>query len=578
MQGQTIETKVTVDATDAIAQFAKFEHETKAAEKALRDADAATKAFQKSQADAVAAVTQIDDRIARYHRDLGVLSDAITKGTGNTSAYVQQMRNLEHELDMVEGKTNHLSLASASVSKSMPQMEKATGVAAQKMLILGQFVDDAQYGLRGVVNNMPQVTQAFGGSMGLAGAVGIAAVAVSQLYDAWKYYDTVQREAAEAETVWRTALQRSLPEQEKTKDAIRSLAEEAKRFAEEVRNAGKTQYEVAIATAAAEKAQLEAKIANIEESERLRQAAVNRAQSELESARGKGDVAGMRTAQERLDEALLIQQNVRDAAKTYKGQVASIEDSVWKIADAWMAVDQTAKKTTSKKREKEASPEFQFSLGQREMIDVVGLAAQNREDMLNDIALQASQVRIGIAQQEAQSISGIVIGSLGGLDQIATGAASTVASGLQQMTTDMLTGQEHIAERFGALVMQQAGQSLVSSGTKLAGEAIVSAFTPGAQPIAAAQAGAAAGLIAAGIGLGGVATGLENIAGGGSFNKPKDKSGERDKGVAPRSSREKGGGGPLVINVSYGVGGPLPEDTAREIAKVQRQGARRGGA
>jgi hypothetical protein len=53
----------------------------------------------------------------------------------------------------------------------------------------------------------------------------------------------------------------------------------------------------------------------------------------------------------------------------------------------------------------------------------------------------------------------------------------------------------------------------------------------------------------------------------------------RDRGAAPRSSRGgDGGGGPLVVNVSYGVGGPLPEDTAREIARVMKTGNRRRGA
>jgi hypothetical protein len=349
-------------------------------------------------------------------------------------------------------------------------------------------------------------------------------------------------------------------------------------LADELRNAGRTQYEVAIATAAAEKAQLESKIANIEESERLRQAAVNQAQSELESARGKGDVAGMQSAQERLDMALQVQKTVRDNAVVYREQVKSIEDSVWKIADAWMGVEQTPKKTTGGKgASKEKAPEFAFSIGQRELGDIVGKAAQAREEMLTDIAWNASQVRIGIAEQEAQSISATMIGAMGGLDQMTVGAVSTVASGISQVAEDMITGQEHIAERFAALVMQQAGQSLVSSGTKLAGEAVVSALTPGGQALAVTQAGAAAGLIATGIGLGGVAVGIEHMAAGGKIGKPIEKSGERDRGVAPRSSRDRGGG-PLVINVSYGVGGPLPEDTAREIAKVQRQGARRGGA
>ncbi len=49
------------------------------------------------------------------------------------------------------------------------------------MLALGQAVDDAQYGFRSIVNNIPQMVYMMGGGAGLAGAVGIAAVAINQL-------------------------------------------------------------------------------------------------------------------------------------------------------------------------------------------------------------------------------------------------------------------------------------------------------------------------------------------------------------------------------------------------------------
>lgn len=184
----------------------------------------------------------------------------------------------------------------------------------------------------------------------------------------------------------------------------------------------------------------------------------------------------------------------------------------------------------------------------------------------------------GIAWKMAMNDAGDAVGGWVGATSTGIGI---MTSGLQQLTTDLVTGQEHVAERFGALVMQQAGQSLISSGTKLAGEAVVSAFTPGLQPLAAAQGAAAAGLIAGGIALGGAAAGLEHMAAGGELFKPlpdKDKNAKGDRGASPRSSRSGDSGGPLVINVSYGVAGPMPEDTAREIARALNTGGRRRGA
>jgi hypothetical protein len=172
-----------------------------------------------------------------------------------------------------------------------------------------------------------------------------------------------------------------------------------------------------------------------------------------------------------------------------------------------------------------------------------------------------------------------VADSFGDLQSVATGALSTLTAGTQQYLDDVITGQENAEAALATMLMRTAGQALIGSGIDLGGRAVVSAFTPGLQPLAAAQGAAAAGLIASGVALGGTATGIEHMAAGGQIGRPlPDKKSATDRGASPRSSRGGGDGGPLVINISYGVGGPLPEDTAREIARVQRTGNRRSGA
>lgn len=49
-------------------------------------------------------------------------------------------------------------------------------------LAFSQAVEDAQYGIRGILNNIPQMIIGFGGTMGLAGAISLAAVAAVNLY------------------------------------------------------------------------------------------------------------------------------------------------------------------------------------------------------------------------------------------------------------------------------------------------------------------------------------------------------------------------------------------------------------
>jgi hypothetical protein len=167
-----------------------------------------------------------------------------------------------------------------------------------------------------------------------------------------------------------------------------------------------------------------------------------------------------------------------------------------------------------------------------------------------------------------------------GFAELGIGMFGTVAGAAQNYFDDVITGQEHAAELAGVAIMRNAGDALVGSGIKLAGESVVSAFTPGMQPLAAVQAGAAAGLIAAGMGLGAGATAVEHTLSGGVVGQklPDEKSGTRDPGASPRSSgASPSTGGPMIINVTYGAGGPLPEDVAREIHRTMRSGDRRSG-
>lgn len=53
--------------------------------------------------------------------------------------------------------------------------------AGMAMLMFSQGLEDAQYGMKGVLNNIPPLVMAMGGSAGLAGAVSIAAVSLTAL-------------------------------------------------------------------------------------------------------------------------------------------------------------------------------------------------------------------------------------------------------------------------------------------------------------------------------------------------------------------------------------------------------------
>jgi myosin heavy subunit len=73
-------------------------------------------------------------------------------------------------------------MQTAKIAAQTKQISAASNSGALGFLALSQAVEDAQYGLRGVLNNIPMMVMGFGGGPGLAGAISLAAVALSMLW------------------------------------------------------------------------------------------------------------------------------------------------------------------------------------------------------------------------------------------------------------------------------------------------------------------------------------------------------------------------------------------------------------
>lgn len=77
-----------------------------------------------------------------------------------------------------------------SLNKSTEQLDKDSQQATRSVKNMGQgalqaayFFDDLQYGIRGILNNIPGLVMGFGGGAGLAGAISIAVLAGAKLYE-----------------------------------------------------------------------------------------------------------------------------------------------------------------------------------------------------------------------------------------------------------------------------------------------------------------------------------------------------------------------------------------------------------
>lgn len=120
-----------------------------------------------------------------------------------------QAQKLRRELDkidgldpkvrgQIEGVANSMDRAAVS-GRKMAAAKSQAGQSSRKsglaVLEFSRAVEDAQYGIRGVLNNIPQLVMLLGGGGGLAGVISLAAVGLTQLVSAFNETEEAAKEA-----------------------------------------------------------------------------------------------------------------------------------------------------------------------------------------------------------------------------------------------------------------------------------------------------------------------------------------------------------------------------------------------
>jgi hypothetical protein len=585
--GQTIETKIVVDGKQAIAEMAKFDQEMKAAEQATREADAALKAFEKTQKEATAAVTAIDQRIAKYERDIVALANAVASGTGNTKAYEAELRQLSRELDALNGKTVATTNKTRDFARAAADVETHGRNGGMAMLEMSRAFEDAQYGISGVLNNIPGLLMSLGAGAGLTGIVSAAAVGVSILAKNFGGVDPAAKEAASAAKehiktlrdeikdlqvelrvlevgAERAAMEAQASAVQAAQAAFLEAAEPIggperfRRLRDNEKLVGTIAEQMKTATEAANRLELEvSKLAGMrrkqleEQAQRDIDLAVDRANAITEIEEQKRDEASKETA----DAAK------READARYEIYVAGLKDEEDQLRDMRKA---------ARKREEDERKQ-----------DAKALVKETRdlEREKNKAAKEAARERERIAKEEAKAKAEAEKQFTQMFISAGQQAAATALSTSQDYIEAKIKGEKDAEQKAVASFLSATGQQLVGSGTRAIFEGLIMSSNPLTPGMGAGMIATGAAAIAVGMGMGAGGAAMAHTAAGGTVGSPlPEKSASRDRGASPRSSSGGGSGGPLVINVSYGVGGPLPEDTAREIAKVMRTGDRRRGA
>jgi hypothetical protein len=110
---------------------------------------------------------------------------------GIEAVVTMDVSQLQTSSDMAVQHLNRVATATMKVDAAAKSSSGGMNSFGSKMMIVGQFADDVQYGLRAVVNQIPQVAMAFGAGAGLAGALSVVAVAANQLVNNWDTLSSV---------------------------------------------------------------------------------------------------------------------------------------------------------------------------------------------------------------------------------------------------------------------------------------------------------------------------------------------------------------------------------------------------
>ena len=135
---------------------------------------------------------QLDREFARLTKEIDKEEIALRKVTDslknlNVAQVAQNPLVIQHAQRIAT-----LNLELSHNEKANERLRTSAGLAAGQTRNLGsaalyasQAFEDAQYGLNGVLNNIPQVIQAFGGPAGLAAGISVAAVGINILINNW---------------------------------------------------------------------------------------------------------------------------------------------------------------------------------------------------------------------------------------------------------------------------------------------------------------------------------------------------------------------------------------------------------
>lgn len=174
--------------TNADDQAKALEKEAQAEERRQKKAQEAADAIEQSRRREKAALNELVSELEKYQA-------ALKKATQQENhpdrlKALKNIQELERRISALTRAQEREAQAAEKVARSSNQLDRNSQQATRSVKNMGQgalqaayFFDDLQYGIRGIMNNIPGLVMGFGGGAGLAGAMSLAVLAGAKLYE-----------------------------------------------------------------------------------------------------------------------------------------------------------------------------------------------------------------------------------------------------------------------------------------------------------------------------------------------------------------------------------------------------------
>lgn len=203
--------------TNADDQAKALEKEAQAEERRQKKAQEAADAIEQSRRREKAALNELVSELEKYQaalkkatqqenhpdrlkalKNIDELEKRISALTRAQEREAQAAEKAARAEAQAAEKSRALNQSTQQLDKGSQQATRSVKNMGQGMLQVAYFMDDVQYGIKGILNNIPGLVMGFGGGAGLAGAVSIAVLAGAKLYEWMGNTEAKSKELAKA--------------------------------------------------------------------------------------------------------------------------------------------------------------------------------------------------------------------------------------------------------------------------------------------------------------------------------------------------------------------------------------------